>query len=73
MSSHLQGGEWRSSKKARHVIKVGSYVRFKVNVLQKQEAFYGISGSLLPKKTGCVEFLKAKTGVSDRDGGQEQC
>jgi hypothetical protein len=26
--------------------------------LQKQEAFFGISGSLLSKKTGCMEFLK---------------
>jgi hypothetical protein len=33
--------------------------------LQKQEAFFGISGSLLSKKSGCVEYLRAAKATAD--------
>ncbi|KAJ9518238.1 hypothetical protein QJQ45_010127 [Haematococcus lacustris] len=66
---HSQAGEWRSKKQPGHVIRVGSRVVFRVVSCQKEETFFGISGSLMTKKTGCLDFLstagKEQNGAGD--------
>ncbi|GFH09808.1 uncharacterized protein HaLaN_05022, partial [Haematococcus lacustris] len=66
---HSQAGEWRSKKQPGHVIRVGSRVVFRVVSCQKVETFFGISGSLMTKKTGCLDFLS--TAGKEQNGAGE--
>mmetsp|Transcript_17385 Transcript_17385/g.29800 ORF Transcript_17385/g.29800 Transcript_17385/m.29800 type:complete len:311 (+) Transcript_17385:162-1094(+) len=55
-----QAQEWRSSKHSKHVICNDSHVQFTVASVQKLEAFFSITGRLMSKSTGAVEYLAGK-------------
>ncbi|KAH7432446.1 hypothetical protein KP509_07G022900 [Ceratopteris richardii] len=49
-------GSWVNEME-RHIIKLGSVIRFSVKSVEEKDEFLDLSGSLMPKETGSLEWL----------------